>query len=158
MSRHNNKLIFLVDDDALFLKSLELDFKQNTPYTIKTFALGEECLNNLHLNPNIIVLDYLLDGIKKNAITGLEMLDKIKELRPTIPVIILSSQDKMDVALNCMKHQAYDYVVKSETTYLRLQKAINAVFHYQEIDKALKLYLEKCDVQLREGIMKIIQI
>ena len=56
---------------------------------------------------------------------------------------MLSSQDKIDVAVNCMKHQAFDYIVKSETAFLRLQKAITTIFHYQRIEKALSWYMEK---------------
>ena len=40
-------MIFLVDDDALFLKSLEIEFAQNTESDIKTFATGEQCMENL---------------------------------------------------------------------------------------------------------------
>jgi DNA-binding NtrC family response regulator len=136
-------LLFLVDDDALFLKSLEIEFAQNTDSTIKTFATGELCLKNLSKNPDVIVLDYYLNGVDKNAINGLEILNRIKAINPLIPVIMLSSQDKIDVAVNCMKHQAFDYIVKSETAFLRLQKAITTIFHYQKIEKALSWYMEK---------------
>ena len=136
-------LLFLVDDDALFLKSLEVEFAQNTTSVIKTFATGELCLKNLMQNPDIIILDYYLNGVDKKAINGLEALDKIKTAHPQIPVIMLSSQDKIDVAVNCMKHQAFDYIVKSETAFIRLQKAITTIFHYQKIEKALSWYMEK---------------
>lgn len=136
-------LIFLVDDDPLFLKALEIDFSENTGSSIKTFATGELCLKNLSLKPDVIILDYHLDGIKKDAINGLVTLDRIKEIDPNIPVIMLSSQDKIEVAVNCMKHQAFDYFVKSETAFLRLQKAITTIFHYQKIEKALSWYMEK---------------
>lgn len=136
-------LIFLVDDDALFLKSLELEFEQNTQSDIKTYATGEQCLKNLSLNPDIIILDYHLNSIDLKAINGLETLDRIKAANPNIPVIMLSSQDKIAVAVNCMKHQAFDYIVKSETAFIRLQKAITTIFHYQKIEKALSWYMEK---------------
>jgi two-component system OmpR family response regulator len=136
-------LLFLVDDDALFLKSLEIEFSENTESIIKTFATGELCVENLSLNPDVIILDYHLDSIDKTAIDGLETLDRIKAANPQIPVIMLSSQDKIDVAVNCMKHQAFDYIVKSETAFLRLQKAITTIFHYQKIEKALTWYMEK---------------
>ena len=136
-------LLFLVDDDAFFLKSLEIEFAQNTKSIIKTFATGELCLKNLSQNPDIIVLDYHLNGINKNAINGLETLDRLKTANPQIPVIMLSSQDKIEVAVNCMKHQAFDYIVKSETAFLRLQRAITTIFHYQKIEKALSWYMEK---------------
>ena len=136
-------LLFLVDDDELFLKSLEIEFTQNTESDIQTFVTGEQCLQSISQNPDIIILDYYLNSINKDAINGLEILDRIKAINPDIPVIMLSSQDKIDVAVNCMKHQAFDYIVKSETAFLRLQRTITTIFHYQKIEKALSWYMEK---------------
>jgi DNA-binding NtrC family response regulator len=143
MTTEKKILLFLVDDDALFLKSLEIEFRQNTESEIMTFDTGEQCLKSVKHNPDIIILDYHLNGIDKNAMNGLETLDLIKRINPNTPVIILSSQDKIEVAVNCMKHQAFDYIVKSETAFLRLQKAITTIFHYQKIEKALSWYMEK---------------
>ncbi len=136
-------LLFLVDDDTLFLKSLQIEFTQNTESEIQTFASGELCIESLSQNPDVIILDYHLNSIDINAINGLETLDRIKSINPEIPVIMLSSQDKIDVAVNCMKHQAFDYIVKSETAFLRLQRTITTIFHYQKIEKALSWYMEK---------------
>ena len=143
MTNEKKILLFLVDDDALFLKSLEIDFTANTACEVKTFATGEACLKRLSDNPDVIILDYYLNGVHKNAINGLETLDRIKASNPQIPVIMLSSQDKIDVAVNCMKHQAFDYIVKSETAFIRLQKAITTIFHYQKMEKALSWYMDK---------------
>ena len=129
MNNNKNKVkIFLVDDDALFLKSLEIEFLDNADFTVETYPTGELCIANLSHNPDIIILDYQLDGIVKNAMNGLETLDKIKAFNPEIPVIMLSSQDKIEVAINCMHHKAFDYVVKSETAFVRLQKIITSIF------------------------------
>jgi len=143
MTNEKKILLFLVDDDPLFLKALEIEFTQNTESEIMTFGTGEQCLENISRNPDIIILDYYLNSVDKNAINGLEILDKIKAANPQIPIIMLSSQDKIEVAVNCMKHQAFDYIVKSETAFIRLQKAITTIFHYQKIEKALSWYMEK---------------
>lgn len=143
MADEKKILIFLVDDDALYLKSLEIEFTQNTKSSIRTYATGELCIENLSQNPDIIILDYHLDSVDKTAINGLETLNQIKIAYPQIPVIILSSQDKIEVAVNCMKQRAFDYIVKTETAFIRLQKAITTIFHYQKIEKALNWYMEK---------------
>lgn len=135
--------LFLVDDDALFLKSLEIEFLQNADFEVETFATGELCIANLSHHPDVIILDYHLDGIDKNAMNGLETLDYIKEKMPATPVVMLSSQDKIDVAINCMHHQAFDYVVKSETAFVRLQKNIDVIFQYQKINKQLNWYMDR---------------
>jgi len=143
MTNEKNITLFLVDDDALFLKSLEIEFEQHFKITIKKYATGEECLAHLSQNPDMIVLDYYLNSIDQNAMNGLETLNKIKALNQKIPVIMLSSQDSIDVAVNCMKHHAYDYIVKSETAFFRLQKAITSYFNHQKLEKALNWYMEK---------------
>ena len=74
--------IFLVDDDALFLKSLEIDFLNHADFKIETFPTGEACLKSLSQNPDVIILDYQLDGIDPTAMNGIETLNKIKEINP----------------------------------------------------------------------------
>ena len=143
MKNENKIKLFLVDDDALFLKSLEIEFLQHGDFTIETFRTGELCLENLSHNPDVIILDYHLDGIDKNAMNGIEALDKIKASNPDIPVIMLSSQDKIEVAVNCIHHKAFDYIVKSETAFVRLQKTIETIFHYKKMEKELNWYMER---------------
>ena len=143
MKKEEKIKIFLVDDDALFLKSLEIEFLQHADFVIETYPTGELCMENLLHNPDVIILDYHLDGIDKNAMNGIETLDKIKAYNPDIPVVMLSSQDKIDVAINCMHHRAFDYVVKSETAFMRLQKIITAIFRYKKMEKELSWYMER---------------
>jgi len=135
--------LFLVDDDAVFLKLLEIEFLQHADFLIETFATGEICLEYLSHNPDVIILDYHLDGIDKTAMNGIETLDKIKAMHPDIPVIMLSSQDKIDVAINCMHHKAFDYVVKSETAFMRLQTIITNIFSYKKMKKELDWYMDR---------------
>ena len=143
MMNENKIRLFLVDDDALFLKSLEIEFLQHADFAIETFATGELCMASLSHNPDVVILDYHLDGINKQAMNGLETLNKIKHYNSDIPVIMLSSQDKIDVAINCMHHRASDYVVKSETAFMRLQKIISSIFSYKKMEKELKWYMER---------------
>jgi DNA-binding NtrC family response regulator len=143
MKNENKIKLFLVDDDALFLKSLQLEFMQHSDFYIETFATGELCVAQLASEPDVIILDYHLDGIDLNAMNGIETLDKIKALNAGIPVVMLSSQDKIDVAVNCMHHKAFDYVVKSETAFVRLQKIITNIFQYKKMEKELNWYMER---------------
>ena len=143
MNSGNKIKVFLVDDDAVFLKSLEIEFFQQTDFSVETFATGEDCLQHLSDNPDIIILDYHLNGIDKQAMNGIETLDRIKEIDPEIPVVMLSAQDKIDVAISCMHHRAFDYVVKSETAFMRLQKNITAFFHYSKMEKELNWYMAR---------------
>ena len=73
----------------------------------------------------------------------METLDKIKATHPDISVVMLSSQDKIEVAVNCIHHRAFDYVVKSETAFTRLQKIITTIFKYKKMEKELNWYMER---------------
>lgn len=135
--------LFLVDDDALFLKSMEIEFLQHSGFSIETYPTGELCIKHLSNKPDVIILDYFLDGIDKNAMNGIETLDKIKTFSIDIPVIMLSSQDKIEVAVNCMHHKAFDYVVKSETAFTRLQNIIEKIFRYKKMENTINWYMER---------------
>jgi two-component system, OmpR family, response regulator len=135
--------IFLVDDDALYLKLLETELKQYANYNIKTFATGERCLDSLSEQPDIVVLDYYLNGIEKDALDGLETLRRIKLINADLPVIMLSSQDKIEVAVNCMKLNAFEYIVKSETAFTRLKHAISNLLQQKKMQKTLSWYIDK---------------
>ena len=141
----NNKKIklFLVDDDAVFLKLLEIEFMEHADFDIETYATGELCIENLSHNPDVVVLDYYLDGVERDAINGIDTLDQIKAFNPEIPVVMLSSQDKIDVAINCMHHKAFDYVVKSETAFMRLKKIITTILETQKLEKQLNWYMDR---------------
>jgi DNA-binding NtrC family response regulator len=73
----------------------------------------------------------------------METLDKIKAFNSAIPVVMLSSQDKIEVAVNCMHHSAFDYVVKSETAFVRLQKIISTIYRYKKMEKELNWYMDR---------------
>lgn len=143
MKNESKIKLFLVDDDAVFLKLLEFEFLEHADFNIETYPTGEQCIAHLSHNPDVIILDYHLDGIDKGAMNGIAALGKIKAYNPDIPIIMLSSQDKIEVAINCMHHRAYDYVVKSETAFMRLQKIISTIFKYKKMEKELNWYMDR---------------
>lgn len=143
MTEESRIKIFLVDDDAVFLKLLEMEFLESGEFIVETYATGEQCLEQLSRLPDVIILDYYLNGIDKNAMDGIEMLDKINAFNPHIPIIMLSSQDKIEVAVDCMHHHAFDYVVKSETAFIRLQKIISTIFRFKKMEKELNWYMDR---------------
>lgn len=133
-------LVFIVDDDPIFTKVLETQFRENTHYDIKTFLTGEMCLKSLSENPDIIFLDYNLNTTNTKAHNGLEILDKIKSKNRSAEVVMISSQESVDIALDCIKHDAFDYIVKGETTFIRAQKAIMALSNQHKLEKKVKQY------------------
>jgi two-component system OmpR family response regulator len=123
--------IFLVDDDKMFLSPLKHVLKEKTKSNIhiETFDTGEDCLGKLHLEPSIVVLDYHLNSNNPNAMNGIEVLRKIKSESAATTVVMLSSQDKLDVASDSIKGGAYDYVPKSESAFVRIENIVNNIVH-----------------------------
>ncbi len=122
-----NTLIYLVDDDDLFLKTALHNLSQNKSFTIKTFTTGEDVLKALNKKPDIIILDYFLDSEKPNSMTGIKVLQEIKQISPNVEVIMLSGQEDIDVAVNSVKYGAVDYVVKNKSAFIRVQNDIKRV-------------------------------
>jgi len=127
-----NYTIFVVDDDFIFLEMLKETLIDNPKYTVVPFQSGEECLNNLHLNPDIIVLDYYLNSTNPNAKDGLEVLQEITRLRPDIKVIILSGQEDGVLVYKFIRENATDYVVKDDDAFENVKIAINEIIDNED--------------------------
>src|SRR5436190_23935051 len=108
---------------------MQKDFlKKKFPGSVVTaFNSGETALQGIYFEPDIIILDYHLDSINAEAMNGLQVLKKLKDHFPHVPVIFLSSQEKSEVAANTMKYGAYDYIVKNENAFHRLEIILNNV-------------------------------
>lgn len=120
--------VFLVDDDPLFLKALELSITSNIgPITINTFQTGEACLQNMRLKPSIVILDYFLNSEVPYAWNGMNILQQIKKISPRTKVIMLSSQDSLNIAIDCMEKGAYDYVSKSRSSLIRINNLLKNI-------------------------------
>lgn len=110
----DDRLIFIVDDDKIILNLLEYTFKSKEGYNVKTFDSGEECLNNLHLNPDLIVLDHLFYLRGASGMSGLDTLKELRVTNPDIPVIILSGQEDLGLIREFIKNGAVKYIPKAD--------------------------------------------
>lgn len=110
----SNKLIFFVDDDRMMLNLMEYTFKCKDGYDVKSYFSGEECVENLYLNPNLIVLDYILGDEESETMSGLETLKKINEQNDNIPVIILSREKNEALIEKFLQYGAKRYVIKDD--------------------------------------------
>ena len=94
MQDSNDLLIFVVEDNRVYNKLISSYLKTNKFENVMSFYSGEDTINNLYRNPDIIIQDFLLDGMN-----GIEVLKKAKEQNPNIEFIFLSGQDNIDVAI-----------------------------------------------------------
>lgn len=120
MKLQNSKRTFIVDDDP-FWTAILTQMLSDLGYTnIITFENGAECLKNLHLNPNLIFLDYQMEDMD-----GIEVLQKIKEYFPRIGVVFCTAHEDLSVAVNAMKYGSFDYLLKSNATKKEVVNILN---------------------------------
>jgi DNA-binding NarL/FixJ family response regulator len=129
--------IALIDDDTSLCEMVKDHVAKKFPDSqLAAYATGEEALTAMQQRPDIVILDYQLDSVKADAMNGIQVLSKIKERFPDVPVIFLSSQDRMEVATNTIKYGAYDYITKNDTAFQRLELAISNLAEHGKLKKS----------------------
>lgn len=99
--------LLIIDDDpsilAMIKKKLELE-----NYSVETAGSGKEGLSVIsEKNIDLAIVDYLMPEMD-----GFETMEKIKELKPDLPVVMLTAHGSTHVATCAMKRQASDFVEK----------------------------------------------
>jgi CheY-like chemotaxis protein len=121
------KLIFIVDDDP-FINMLVVKRFTSEGYNIEAFGYGEDCIGALSKNPDLVILDYYFVNNVQKVMNGMEVFDRIKELKPDLPVIMLSGQDKGEIVLELARKGIDDYVIKDSNLIDNLHIAIKELF------------------------------
>lgn len=112
--------LFIVEDDPFYGELLKRHLLLNPDNDVFLYKDGKECLDNLHLNPDLISLDYRLPDM-----SGYEVMKKAHMDYPDLPIVIVSGQEDVKTALDLLKEGAYDYFVKDNDTKDRLWNLIN---------------------------------
>jgi len=87
----------------------------------------------MHLKPDLITIDFSLPDM-----TGDKLYREIKETNPAVPVIIISSQEDVTVAVNLLKMGVNDYLIKDEATKDLLWNSIIRIRENQTLKKEVE--------------------
>ncbi|HUL37599.1 MAG TPA: sigma-54 dependent transcriptional regulator [Thermodesulfobacteriota bacterium] len=143
--------ILVVDDEPILRDSLEVALKTSN-YEVIAARTGEEGLEQFkNGKPDLVLLDHWLPGIN-----GDEVLRKIKEEDPDIPVIIMTAQGSIELAVNSMKMGAFDFIVKPfelDQVEDLIKKGLDRVRLKKEVEWLRAQYQEK----FRGGIVGVSQ-
>jgi len=147
------RVVFLIDDDPLQLQMLTDFIKDRFSVEVHPFSNGEAALKEIALKPEVVFLDYHLDGEQEGAANGIEILKRIKTELPLAQVVMLSGQDKMDIAADCIKNGAFDYIVKGESAFSRLELILT------NIDQMMDdVYFRKFNSDMLKLVMGVVVI
>ena len=122
------KLIFFVDDDKMILNLLEYTLNNREDYEIKTYENGGDCLKDIELNPDLIVLDHYFEEKTEKLQTGLDIMLEIKKVAPKIPVIILSSNEDEGLKKQYISNGANQFIAKNDYFIDTLMEAFDLEF------------------------------
>ncbi len=134
------KKIFIIDDDPTHNDMLKAYLLEKFNVEVLAFTNGEDALRNLHLKPEFLILDYYLDRNNNNALNGIDILKRIKNTNPDCYVLMLSGQDKIEVAVDTMKYGAFDYIVKNPTGFIRVENSLNNLYKTLRDKYLIKAY------------------
>jgi two-component system OmpR family response regulator len=124
---NSQKLIFIVDDDP-FINMLVVKRFTSEGYRMEAFSYGEDCIDALIKKPDLIILDYYFVNKDHPVMNGMDVFNKIKELKPEVPVIMLSGQEKGEIVLELARKGIDDYVIKDSNLIDNLNVAISELF------------------------------
>lgn len=132
--------IFIVEDDAWFGQLLKHHLSLNPDYEIHLLKSARECLDNLYKKPDIICIDFGLPDL-----TGDILLEKIKSVNNTLPVIVISGQEDISIAVNFLKSGASDYIVKDEHSKEMLWNSILKIRENLELKQEVESLKEQLE-------------
>jgi len=122
--------ILIVDDEKNYPRIIG-EILQEEGYTSLTASSGMEALDIL----NNELIDLVLTDVKMPGMGGIQLLEKIKKIKPDIPVIIMTAYGSVEKAVEAMHKGAYTFILKpfeNQTLIAHIAKAISVYRIVQE--------------------------
>jgi len=91
---------------------------------VSTFQTGEQCEMMLKQKPAIAIVDYHLNSKYRDAMNGVKTIDRIRLLSPKTEIIMFTCEENATIAVKAMHRGAYDYIVKDDHIYRKLNLSI----------------------------------
>lgn len=130
--------IFIVEDDPWYGEILAYHLSLNPDHEIFRYTTGKECLANLSKRPGLVSIDYSLPDIN-----GADLLKKIKQQAPDLPVIVISGQEDVSTAVDLLRNGASDYFIKDDNTKELLWNAVARIKEHQSLKKEVEVLKEE---------------
>jgi DNA-binding NtrC family response regulator len=133
-----NLKIFVVDDDIFHLHAVKKVLSNLGHQDVSVYSNGVDCMMDINQQPDIIFLDHNMDHY-----TGYEVLRKVKRFNPNIIVIMLSAQEEIKIAVDSLKHGAFDYLMKGADLKDKIENVMKKIEDFHNIIETRKPSLLK---------------
>jgi len=129
MTNKKPKRVFIVEDNTIYAKTLQKHLENTLPAgsVIDIFQVGELAIDKLHLNPDFIIMDYMLNSKFHDAADGLAMIDEVRKVNKTVKIIVLSAQEKLEIAVKAMEQSGGQYIIKNDEAFKKVEEYILSV-------------------------------
>ena len=134
--------IYIVDDETTIAKLLELWVGERWGYSVETFQDGKSFLDRFAEPPDLVLLDLMLPDIN-----GVDLLKEIKQRTPDLPVIVLSAQASIEVAIETLKLGAADYFSKP-VDFPKLEVAIRNALRLASLTREVERLRENVETRV----------
>lgn len=114
--------IYLVEDDPWYGQVLLHHLSLNPDFELELFTSGKELLANLHKKPDLVCIDFGLPDM-----SGDKLLRELNSRNPLLPVVVISGQEEISVAVELLKAGARDYIIKDDHAKEHLWKSVNQI-------------------------------
>ncbi|MEO0896136.1 MAG: sigma-54 dependent transcriptional regulator [Bacteroidota bacterium] len=162
MERKFGNRIFIIEDDLVFGKVVQRKLEQtDSTLDVKVFPSGSDFFQSIHLNPDIVSIDYNLPDM-----TGLEILKKVREYNEEIATVILSGQEKVEVVVEAYSNGANQYIIKNENALVELSNVVKNLSSNVSLRKEVEQLRQKVQDRAKYssvvgesgGIMKVLRM
>jgi len=121
MSSNKPLKIFVVEDNPMF-QQLIMKALGSVSEDIHLFLSAEACLTEMHQQPAVIIMDYMLEG----KMNGLSAIRKIRRTNTSVYVILFSTDAGLDTAENLQEYGNFEYLKKSVYAFPLLKQMIES--------------------------------
>lgn len=130
----DKKVIFIVEDNEVYAQTLSNYLEESFPnlLKIKTYSIGEMCLPDIERKPFIVIIDYFLNSKYEKASNGLEIIKRIKSIKPHTNIIVLSVQQDFSVIIDAIRQYDCMYVQKDAEAFKKVQQLVTDIFNSEK--------------------------
>ena len=120
-----SKLVFIIDDDQVYLRFMQTHFNQMVDFNVEIYDSGSTALQQLeNKTPFMIILDHNLND---PAGDGLHYLSLIRKKKPSVPVLLITSDSTDTLKKEAIKAGAKTLIIKSDSFLVQLRTAIDEI-------------------------------
>lgn len=124
----NNKpfTVSLIEDNQMYLNGIASKIRDAVPnIRLGAFSRSSSFLNYLRHKPEIAIVDFNLD--QRSELEGIELIRALKEKSPQTKIIVLTGDQDIKTAVNCLNEGVLDYIIKSDKAIDQIAEEIKSI-------------------------------